>query len=356
MTRLRSRRPAPSRARATAITATVLAVALVVLVVVSGVLGQLLVPPSEVLGSILHRLGIDWLPAPSTPFGDEALWNVRFPRLAMAVVVGASLAVAGAIMQGIFGNPLAEPGTVGVSSGAAVGASLSIMFSWTFLGSWTTPVLAFACGLATTAGVYVMARRAGRTEVVTLILTGVAVNAVTGAVISFIVFAASSAARDQIVFWQMGSLAGSRWAQVAVVGPLCLAGIACAQFISRKLDLLSLGERAARHVGVDVERLRVQGMLLVALLVSAAVAFCGIIAFVGLVVPHLLRLVMGPGHRALLPISALGGAVLMTAADLCARTLIEFADLPIGMLTSCVGGPFFFWLLRRSRGRSGGWA
>ena len=109
-------------------------------------------------------------------------------------------------------------------------------------------------------------------------------------------------------------------------------------------------------MGVDVERLRVQGMLLVALLVSAAVAFCGIIAFVGLVVPHLLRLVMGPGHRALLPISALGGAVLMTAADLCARTLIEFADLPIGMLTSCVGGPFFFWLLRRSRGRSGGWA
>lgn len=338
------------------ITLIVLVVGLCVAVVISAALGQLLIPPSQVLGSLLHKVGIDWLAAPSQQFGEETLWDVRFPRIVMGVVVGASLAVAGAIMQGVFGNPLAEPGTVGVSSGAAVGASLTILMEWTFLGAWTTPAFAFVFGLATTLGVYLLARRNGRTEVVTLILTGVAVNAVAGAAISFIVFKAPTSARDQIVFWQMGSLNGSRWQHVALVAPMCVLGVIASRFIARQLDLLSLGEKAARHLGVDVERLRFLAMLMVALLVSSAVAFAGIIAFVGLVVPHLLRMVMGPAHRALLPASALGGALLMVIADFAARTLIEFADLPIGMLTSLVGGPFFFWLLRRSRSRSGGWA
>ncbi|WP_206603399.1 FecCD family ABC transporter permease [Bifidobacterium catulorum] len=340
----------------TALTFAVLVVGLLVMTIVSASLGQLIIPFDQVIGSILNKIGIHWLAGPSRAFGNEALWNVRFPRIVMAIVVGAALGVAGAVMQGVFGNPLAEPGTVGVSSGAAVGASASILMGWTFLGSFTTPFLAFACGLITTMSVYLLARRGGRTEIVTLILTGVAVNAIAGALISFFTFAAPTNARDQIVFWQMGSFNGSRWQQVALVAPMCVIGIIGVQFMAHQLDLLSLGEKPARHLGVNVERLRFLSMLAVALLVSSAVAFAGIISFVGLVVPHLLRMIIGPGHRTLLPASALGGALLLTIADFAARTTIQFADLPIGMLTSLVGGPFFFWLLRRSRSKSGGWA
>nr|WP_275434772.1 iron ABC transporter permease [Brevibacterium ravenspurgense] len=322
----------------------------------SAMLGQLYIAPKEVVGSVLQSVGINWLPGPSHEFGAEALWEVRFPRIVLTVFVGAALAIAGAVMQGIFGNPLAEPGTIGVSSGAAVGASFAFLHGLSFLGGFTVPFLAFVCGLVTTIVVYVLARSNGRTEVVTLILTGVAVNAISGALISFIVFKAPTQAREQIVFWQMGSFNGSRWEQVAIVVPLVVVGIGLTMFLARGLDLVSLGEKAARHLGVDVERLRLYAMVLSALLVSAAVAFVGIIAFVGLVVPHLMRMLLGPGHRLLLPASVLGGAVLLTFADLAARTLIEFADLPIGMLTALIGGPYFFYLLRRSRREAGGWA
>ena len=178
----------------------------------------------------------------------------------------------------------------------------------------------------------------------------------TSAGLAFLMFLGDSQAREEIVFWTLGSLNGSRWEQVAVIAPLTAVGIAAALVLSRQLDLLALGDRAARHVGVDVERLRLTTIAVVALLTAAAVAFCGIIAFVGLVVPHLVRLVSGPGHRVLVPASALGGALLLVLADLWARTAIEYADLPIGMLTSLVGAPVFFWLLRRARRTSGGWA
>ncbi len=335
---------------------TTLAVLLLGGTLLSAMLGQLYIPPKEVVGAVLQSVGISWLPGPSHEFGAEALWEVRFPRIVLTVFVGAALAIAGAVMQGIFGNPLAEPGTIGVSSGAAVGASFAFLHGLSFLGGFTVPFLAFVCGLVTTIVVYVLARSNGRTEVVTLILTGVAVNAISGALISFIVFKAPTQAREQIVFWQMGSFNGSRWEQVAIVVPLVVVGIGLTTFLARGLDLVSLGEKAARHLGVDVERLRLYAMILSALLVSAAVAFVGIVAFVGLVVPHLMRMLLGPGHRLLLPASIFGGAALLTFADLAARTLIEFADLPIGMLTALIGGPYFFYLLRRSRREAGGWA
>ncbi|NKY11866.1 iron ABC transporter permease [Cellulomonas hominis] len=333
-----------------------LVLALLALAVVAAGTGQLRVPPAEVLGSVLHRLGIDAGPLPAHPNGDAALWTIRFPRVAMAVLAGAALATAGAVMQGVFGNPLADPGVVGVSSGAALAACTGIVLGWTFLGPFTSAALAFGGGLVTTMAVYLLARSGGRTEVVTLVLTGVAVNAVCGAGIAFLTFLADTQAREQIVFWQLGSLNGTRWAYVGVVAPFVAVGVAVALVVARRLDLLSLGERAARHVGVDVERLRVVSIVAVALLTAAAVAFCGIIAFVGLVVPHLVRMVVGPGHRVLVPLSALGGAVLLLAADLVARTAVAYADLPIGMLTALVGGPFFFWLIRRTRRQAGGWA
>ncbi|WP_244963096.1 FecCD family ABC transporter permease [Nocardioides dongkuii] len=333
-----------------------LGVALLVALVVGAGHGQLDVPPSEVVGAVLHSLGLDWGPLPTHPQGESTLWQVRFPRVAMAALAGAALATAGALMQGVFGNPLAEPGVVGVSSGAAVGAASVIVFDLAFVGTWTVAACAFVGGLVATLLVYLMSRDGGRTEVVTLVLTGIALNAVTSAALAFLMFLGDTQAREEIVFWQLGSLNGSRWEQVGVVAPLALGGIAVALLLAPRLDLLALGDRAARHVGVDVERLRLGVIVVVAVLTAAAVAFCGIIAFVGLVVPHLVRLVAGPGHRLLVPASALGGAVLLVVADVWARTAVEYADLPIGMITSLVGGPFFFWLLRRARRTAGGWA
>lgn len=333
-----------------------LTIALVVSLVLAAGHGQLDIPPSEVLGSLLHRIGIDLGPVPGHPQGENTLWQVRFPRVVMAALAGAALATAGALMQGVFGNPLAEPGVVGVSAGAAVAAATAIVFELTFAGTWTVALCAFVGGLVTTLLVYFMSRDGGRTEVVTLVLTGIAVNAVAGAALAFLMFLGDTQAREEIVFWQLGSLNGSRWEQVAVVVPMVAVGIGAAVALAPKLDLLALGDRAARHVGVDVERLRMSAIVVVALLTAAAVAFCGIISFVGLVVPHLVRMVAGPGHRLLVPASALGGAVLLVLADLWARTLVAYADLPIGMLTALVGGPFFFWLIRRARRTAGGWA
>lgn len=348
--------PQPRRIARTTALFTGLGVALVVASLAAAGSGQLDIPLSQVAGSFLHHVGIELGPMPTHPQGDATLWSVRFPRVAMALVVGAALAVAGALMQGVFGNPLAEPSVVGVSSGAAVAAACAIVFSLSFAGDWTIAVCAFAGGLVTTLTVYVLARADGRTEVVTLVLTGIAVNAVAGALLALLMFLGDTQAREQIVFWQLGSLNGSRWQYVAVVAPLAGLGVVAALAAARNLDLLALGERPARHLGVNVERFRVLLIVVVALLTAAAVSFCGIVAFVGLVVPHLIRMVTGPGHRVLLPASMLAGALVLLVADLGARTLVAYADLPIGMLTSLVGGPFFFWLLRRTRRTAGGWA
>lgn len=325
-------------------------------VVLSAVTGQLPITPTEVAGSLLRAIGIDTAWAPTDPIVESTLWVVRFPRIVMGLAVGAALAVAGAVMQAVFGNPLAEPGVVGVSSGAALGASAAIALGASVLGGPGVALFAFIGGLLATLLVYAVARAGGRTEVVTLLLTGIAVNAIAQAGIAFVLFVADTASREQIVFWQLGSLGGSRWDQVALVALVTAVGITVALLLARRYDLLALGERNARHLGVDVERLRLVSIVLVALLTGAVVAFTGIIAFVGLVVPHLIRMIIGPAHRGLILASAVGGGALLVVADLLTRTLVAGAELPIGMLTSLVGGPFFFWLLYRQRRRSGGWA
>lgn len=347
--------PRHRSARATALFI-VLGIALALLTVYAAGRGQLAIPAGEVWGSIMHRIGLDWGTMPTHPQGDNTLWQVRFPRIALAIIVGAALSSAGALMQGIFGNPLAEPSVVGVSTGAAFAAAFVIVFQINLVGSWTTALFAFVGGLITTLLVYALSRADGRTEVVTLVLTGIAVNAVCSAGLALMIFLGDTQEREQIVFWQLGSLNGSRWEYVGVVTPFVVVGLLGAMLMARKLDVLALGDRAARHVGIDVERLRLVAIVLVALLTAAAVSFAGIIAFVGLVVPHLIRMLVGPGHRVLVPASALAGAVLLLGADLIARTAVTGADLPIGMLTSLVGGPFFFWLLRRTRKTAGGWA
>ncbi len=334
-----------------------LAVTLVIVCLVAASVGQFRIPLDEVLGSILHRLGINGLlPQPGAPRADAALWEVRFPRVVLGVLVGIALGTAGALMQGVFGNPLAEPSVIGVSAGAAVGAFLVIVLGITIVGTWTVPVAAFTGGFVATLLVYGLARSGGRTEVVTLVLVGIAVNAFAGAAIGLLTFMAEDDVLRSIAFWNLGSLSRATWEAVAAVLPFVVVGVVVAQWHAPGLDLLSLGERAARHLGLDVERLRIVLITVIAALVGAGVAFTGVIAFVGLVVPHLVRIVTGPGHRVLLPASALGGAIVIVVADLIARTAVENQELPLGVLTALVGGPFFFWLVRRTRDRAGGWA
>lgn len=330
-------------------------------ILLSALLGQFPVTPTEVIGSVLRAAGFPNGWAPADAIAESTLWIIRFPRVVMAILVGAALAAAGAVMQAIFGNPLAEPGVVGVSAGAALGAASAIVLGvagsgGSVWGGSGVALFAFVGGLLATLLVYLVSRANGRTEVVTLLLTGIAVNAFAGAGLAFVLFVADTASREQIVFWQLGDLNGSLWREVVVVAVVCIAGVAAATVLGRRYDLLALGERNARHLGLDVERLRVVSIVLVALLTGVAVAFVGIIAFVGLVVPHIMRMMLGPRHRGLIVASAFGGAVLILAADLLARTIVPGAGLPIGMLTSLVGGPFFFFLLWRQRRRSGGWA
>lgn len=337
---------ARARARRAAVIAT-LVVLLVAVALLSAGIGQFSLSPAEIAASFARRLGLAPT-APTDAYADGALWNVRFPRIVLGLVVGAALGVAGALMQGVFANPLAEPAVVGVSAGAAVGACAAIVFGLSALGAATVPAAAFVCGVVTTLLVYVLSRAQGRTRVLMLVLTGIAVNAIANAIIALLVFVADTASREQIMFWQLGSLNGATWSAVGVTLPLLAVGVAGACALARRLDVLALGDRSARHLGVPVERVRLAAVLLVALLTAVAVSFAGIIAFVGLIVPHVLRLLIGPAHAALLPASALGGALLIAAADVAARTVVPFADLPIGMFTALVGGPVFFVLLRRT--------
>lgn len=333
----------------------VMVVMTLAIVVISAAVGKVGIPPIEVLGSIAHHFRLDIGPMPSHPQGEHTLWVVRFPRIVLGLLVGAALGAAGCLLQGVLANPLAEPGVIGVSSGAAVGACLAIVIGGVGVNGWTLAGAAFVFGLATAGTVYLLSLRDGSSSAIMLVLTGIAVNAFALGIIAFLTFVASTAAREQIVFWQLGSLAGANWSSVWTVLPLVILGVGWALLLTRKLDILALGEVQASSLGVDVEKVRRQVIVLVALLTAAAVAFAGIIMFVGLVVPHLLRLIVGPRHAILLPASVIGGAIVLAAADLGSRTVVGDADLPLGVFTSLVGGPVFFWLLRRSRHAGAGW-
>lgn len=332
-----------------------LTIALGVLTVVAGAHGAFHVAPAEVVGSILHRIGLDVGPTPDA-LGEDVLWQIRFPRVALTLIVGAALGCAGALMQGTFANPLAEPGIVGVSSGAALGAVVVIVSGLAPFGTWSITAAAFVGGVVTVFAVYLASRHDGRTEVITMVLTGIALNALTGAVLGLLTYYSDDAQLRSITFWTLGSTAQATWPKVAVVAPLALFGAVVAPMFARRLDLLTLGDGPARHLGVDVERTRRRVLLLVALLTASAVAVSGQILFVGLVIPHLVRMVAGPGHRLLIPGSTLAGATILVGADLAARTIAAPAEIPLGVLTALVGSPFFFWQLRRMRARQGGWA
>lgn len=285
------------------------------------------------------------------------LWEIRLPRVALGVLVGAALAFSGAVMQGLFRNPLADPGIVGVSSGAALGAVSVIVLGPPLaagtgfdLGIAALPAAAFFGALATTAILYRIATRSGRTSVATMLLAGIALGALAGALTGLLVFVADDGQLRELTFWSLGSLAGATWEKVLVAGAIIAASLAASLRLARGLDALALGEAVAGHLGMPVQRLKHLSIALVAAATGAAVSVSGGIGFVGIVAPHLLRLLIGPSHRFLLPASALLGASLLLLADALARVIAAPAELPIGIVTAALGAPFFLWVLLRGRG------
>ena len=279
-------------------------------------------------------------------------WDVRIPRVLLAALVGAALACAGAAMQAVFRNPLADPYIIGVSSGAAVGAAAAGLLGLTAaVATGLPPAFAFATALLTVFAVYALGTSRGRVQVDTLLLSGVAVAAFLGAIVSFLIYFAKEQFH-QLIFWLLGSLSLATWDVVAVVFVAVLIGTLVVFLHGRDLNVLLLGEETAHNLGIDPERLKKLMLGVAALVTAAAVAFTGIIGFVGLIVPHMMRLVLGADHRLLVPASTLFGATFLIWSDALARTIVAPTELPVGIITALCGGPFFIYLLRRSR--SGG--
>ena len=319
-------------------------------------LGAVRIAPGDIFRSLLTPGA---LPPGSRASIDMVLWQLRIPRVLAGLLVGATLAMAGALMQGMFRNPLADPGLIGVSGGAALGAVTIIVFSTTLFAGhpWLgdlrlLPLAAFAGALAITLLIQALARTGGYTDVATLLLAGVAVNAIVGAVIGLSVFLASDAQMRTLSFWTLGSLGGASWKTLGLMAPLCVVLLLAAPFFSAALNAIALGEAEAEHLGFSVERVKGILIYLTAAGVGACVAFTGMIGFIGLVTPHLIRLWLGPDHRRLLPASALLGAALLIASDTLARNIAAPAELPIGVITAAFGGPFFLVMLLRRRRRA----
>lgn len=312
-------------------------------------IGAVDIAPAQVLSILLAPLGVQW--APYDEQQAAVLQAIRLPRVLLGALVGAGLGVSGAAMQGLFRNPLADPGLLGISSGAGLAAAVTIVLGISLFGPYSLPISAFLGGLLSTAAIYALSQHRGQLDVPTMLLAGIAVNALAGAGTGLMTFLATDEQLRTLTFWALGSLGGASWASLAAAAPFLLLGIAALPLLGRDLDALTLGEAGAEHLGVNVQRLKWAVVGLVALCVGAGVAAAGSIGFVGLVVPHLLRLAGGPSQRFLLPVSALLGAALLVLADLLARTLVSPAELPIGIVTALVGAPFFLYLLISERRR-----
>jgi heme transport system permease protein len=327
--------------------------ALVALLAAAGLFGLVFgaadLPAWRVMG---HWLGLD--DGTGLRMTDYLIMeSIRLPRIVMGILIGGGLALSGALMQGLFRNPLADPGIVGVSAGASLGAVSAIVLNGgilAFTGVFALPLSAFAGGLATTWLLYRIATRHGRTSIATLLLAGIALGAFAAALTGLLIFMADDGQLRDITFWSLGSLAGSTWSKVFATAPIILVAFAASPFLARGLNALALGEAAAHHMGIPVQRMKNVTIVVVAAATGASVAAAGVIGFVGIVVPHLLRLAIGPDHKYLLPCSFLLGGVFLTLADAVSRTVVAPAELPIGIVTAIAGAPFFLWILLRRRG------
>jgi len=312
-------------------------------------MGTAAISLGQVWGILLHQIpGLNhWLPRPDWPASSEQiLLKVRLPRVVLGILIGASLAVAGAGFQGVLRNPLADPYTLGVSSGASVGAAFIILFGlqYSIAGEWSVPLVAFATGMITLWLVVKLAQVQGKLRMETLILAGVVMQAFLGAAVSFMVSMTNQVVND-ILFWLMGSLTMRGWSYSGILLPYLLVGLFVLLGCGRSLNLFTLGERQAAYLGVHVERTKLIVLGVSTLVTAAAVSVSGVIGFVGLIVPHLIRLMTGPDYRLLLPLSAIGGALYVVWADTLARMVLSPVEIPLGVVTAFLGAPFFAYLL-----------
>ena len=311
-------------------------------------LGPVNISADRVASIVLSYIGLDFSSFTRTEL--LVIEQIRLPRIVVGALVGMALGVAGATMQGLFRNPMADPGIIGVSAGGAVGAVTAIATGITGLFFLALPAFAFIGAMGASFLVYGIAAIGGRFSMATLLLAGVAVNAFLGAIVSaIIILLPDNGALREILFWLAGGLDSRSWEHVRISAPLILAGAAVIVIMTRDLNLLTLGDDEARSMGIRVGVTRVTLLGAAALVTGSAVAVSGAIAFVGLVTPHILRLVLGPDHRVLVPMSALGGAAFVILADTVARTVIQPAELPVSIITAFVGAPFFIFLLIKNK-------
>jgi iron complex transport system permease protein len=327
-----------------------LGIALIVIIVLATSIGSVPIPPGTTFQILANKLPFveinqTWQDATAT-----IVLEVRLPRVILAGLVGAALAVAGATYQGLFRNPLADPYLIGVAQGASLGAVIGFLLptAWNLAGLGITPILAFAGAIIATLVVYLLSRVGKTLPVTTLILAGVALSALLGSIVSFLTITSGNKIHG-IIFWMMGSFSGSEWSEVLTVLPYVAAGTAVIIVFARLLNVMQLDEEQAQQLGVNVERLKIILLAAATLVTAASVAFVGTIGFVGIIIPHAVRLIWGADHRYLLPLAVLTGAILMILTDLLARTVLAPTEIPIGVITAICGAPFFLYLLRRHK-------
>lgn len=331
-------------------TALALGLLLLLSLITAASVGDVPLPPEQIARAVLHRILPFWV-GPADELTTGIIWEFRLPRVLLAALVGAALSVAGVALQGLIGNPLADPYTIGVSSGAAVGAGAAILLGiGGALGGLALPLCAFGAALLTMLLVFALARVGGQLHTASFLLAGIVAGSFLWAVMTLLLALARQEQRT-ILLWLMGRFADATWRDIAILAPFTLGGIAVFAACGRGLDAFSFGEDTARSVGVDVERFKAGTLALAALVTAVAVSVSGIIGFVGLVVPHTARALVGPPHRPLTMVSALLGATLTVLADLIARSMLPGQELPVGVITALLGAPFFCVLLRRQMGR-----
>jgi len=316
-------------------------------IILAATLGAAHISPIVVLKILLAKLPLinNWV-VPSWSTGEATIiLQIRLPRIILGVLVGAALGVAGTTMQALFKNPMADPYIIGISSGAALGAIFSIVFGLNIFGIFTLPLMAFLCAAATIFLVCNIASVRGKLPVSTLLLAGIAVTLFLSAIISLMMYTSGEKLHG-IVFWLMGGLWGRNWNHVIMTFPSIFLGIAIIYIFARDLNVMLLGEEPAQHLGIEVETLKKIIILSASLITAAAVSVSGIIGFVGLIIPHVMRILVGPDHRILLPSSALVGGIFLVWADTLARTIVSPTELPVGIITALFGAPFFIYLLR----------
>jgi iron complex transport system permease protein len=329
-----------------------LAVVLVVVALVALSIGQVTIPIKDILSIMLYKVGL--IAQQPDAVYETVLWSIRLPRIAMTILIGAALAISGAALQGLFRNPLVEPGLVGVSSGAALAVVALVVFGSTLIGnsffgmSVLMPVAAFAGGFAATMLVIKIGQQVGKTNIAVLILGGVAINALAGALMGLVIFYADENQLRMFTFWTLGDLGGATWQKVLITAPVLILSSSWLLTYQFPLNAIAVGEAEAFHMGVDVERVKKSIVFFGALAVGVSVSLAGIIGFIGLVVPHLVRVIFRADNRLVLPASLLGGPILLLLSDLLARTLVAPTELPIGVVTALIGAPFFIFLLIRA--------